>query len=254
MRLHGVRAASAPGPIEREGVETHDNRPFLSRIDRDADRGAMDSVYRLPGDDERPSVGGKLRRPAPRPVPLWGQRAHRAYLNAIECFAPFAALVIVAQVAGKANGMTAFWAMSYFWLRLAHAIVYWTAIPYLRTVLFTLGFVCVVGTILGGDQVAREKGPEVARSLIQHVTDHAVGELRFEPGRFRRHDRACIGNRHKVAHLSRIEARRRRRTRPKRRAAPIRRGPVRRRRSRCACRVADRRRQKSVRGCFWRAA
>src|SRR5271163_2933967 len=83
--------------------------------------------------------------PAPRPVPLWGQRAHRAYLNAVECFAPFAALVVVAQVVGKANGMTAFWAMSFFWLRLAHAIVYWAAIPYLRTVLFTLGFVCVAG-------------------------------------------------------------------------------------------------------------
>ena len=57
----------------------------------------------------------------------------------------FAALVIVAQVAGKADGMTAFWAMSFFWLRLAHAVVYWAAIPYVRTVLFTLGFVCVAG-------------------------------------------------------------------------------------------------------------
>jgi len=83
--------------------------------------------------------------PAPRPVPLWGQRAHRAYLNAVECFAPFAALVIIAHIAGKADSTTAFWAASFFWLRLAHAIVYWTAIPYLRTVLFTLGFVCIVG-------------------------------------------------------------------------------------------------------------
>lgn len=83
--------------------------------------------------------------PAPRPVPLWGTRAHRAYLNAVETFAPFAALVIVAQVAGKANGMTAFWAMGFFWVRLAHAVVYWFAIPYIRTVLFTLGFVCVAG-------------------------------------------------------------------------------------------------------------
>ena len=48
--------------------------------------------------------------PAPRPVPLWGQRAHRAYLNAVECFAPFAALVIVANLAGKSDAMTAFWA------------------------------------------------------------------------------------------------------------------------------------------------
>jgi uncharacterized MAPEG superfamily protein len=92
-----------------------------------------------------PLSGENYVDPAPRPVPLWGQRAHRAYLNAVECFAPFAALVIVAQVAGKANGMTAFWAMSFFWLRLAHAIVYWVAIPYVRTVLFTLGFVCVAG-------------------------------------------------------------------------------------------------------------
>src|SRR5580700_11248462 len=68
--------------------------------------------------------------PAPRPLPLWGKRADRAYLNAVECFAPFAALVIVAQIAGKANAMTAFWAMSFFWLRLAHAIGFWAAIPY----------------------------------------------------------------------------------------------------------------------------
>ena len=92
-----------------------------------------------------PLSGENYVNPAPRPVPLWGQRANRAYLNAIECFAPFAALVIVVHLADKANGMTAFWAMSYFWLRLAHAVVYWAAIPYLRTVLFTLGFVCVAG-------------------------------------------------------------------------------------------------------------
>ena len=83
--------------------------------------------------------------PKPRPVPLWGERANRAHLNAVESFAPFAALVIVAQIAGKANAMTALWAASFFWLRLAHAVVYWAAIPYVRTVLFTLGFVSVAG-------------------------------------------------------------------------------------------------------------
>ena len=35
--------------------------------------------------------------------------------------------------------------MAYFWLRLAHAIVYWTAIPMIRTLVFTLGFAAVVG-------------------------------------------------------------------------------------------------------------
>jgi uncharacterized MAPEG superfamily protein len=83
--------------------------------------------------------------PAPRPVPLWGQRAHRAYLNAVECFAPFAALVIVAHIAGKSDAMTVFWAATFFWLRLAHALVYWLAIPFVRTLVFTLSFVAVVG-------------------------------------------------------------------------------------------------------------
>ncbi len=83
--------------------------------------------------------------PAPRPVPLWGKRADRAYLNAVEAFAPFAALVVIAQLAGKANAMTAFWAMCFFWLRLAHAVVYLLAIPYVRTLLFTVGFVEIVG-------------------------------------------------------------------------------------------------------------
>jgi uncharacterized MAPEG superfamily protein len=83
--------------------------------------------------------------PAPRPIPLWGKRADRAYLNAVEVFAPFAALVIIAQLTGKANAMTAFWAACFFWLRLAHAIVYLLAIPYVRTLIFTLGFVAIVG-------------------------------------------------------------------------------------------------------------
>lgn len=83
--------------------------------------------------------------PTPRPLPNWGKRADRTYLNAVEVFAPFAVLVIVAQLAGKANAMTAFWATSFFWLRLAHAIVYLLAIPYVRTLVFTLGFVAVGG-------------------------------------------------------------------------------------------------------------
>jgi len=83
--------------------------------------------------------------PAPRPLPSWGRRADRTYLNAVENFAPFAALVIVIHLAGKANAATAFWAMGFFWLRLAHAVVYLFGIPYLRTLLFTLGYVAVVG-------------------------------------------------------------------------------------------------------------
>ena len=81
----------------------------------------------------------------PRPVPRWGLRAHRAHLNAVEVFAPFAALVIAAHLTGKADAVTAFCAASFFWIRLAHAIVYLAGIPYVRTVLFTLAFVAEAG-------------------------------------------------------------------------------------------------------------
>jgi uncharacterized MAPEG superfamily protein len=83
--------------------------------------------------------------PAQRPLPPWGKRADRVYINAIETFAPFAVLVILIQMTGKANGTTALLAASFFWLRLAHAVVYWAAIPYIRTIVFTLGYVVVIG-------------------------------------------------------------------------------------------------------------
>ena len=92
-----------------------------------------------------PLTPGNYRDPTPRPLPLWGKRADRAYLNAVEVFAPFAALVIIAHLSGKSNAMTAFWAECFFWLRVVHAVVYWFAIPYIRTIVFTLGFIAVAG-------------------------------------------------------------------------------------------------------------
>ena len=88
---------------------------------------------------------GNYRDPTPRPVPLWGKRADRTYMNAVETFAPFAALVIVAQLTGKANAMTACFATAFFWLRLTHAVVYLFGILYIRTLVFTLGYVAVAG-------------------------------------------------------------------------------------------------------------
>ena len=83
--------------------------------------------------------------PTMRPLPDWGKRAGRAYLNAVETFAPFEALVLLVQVAGKADTMTAFWTISYFWLRVAHAVVFLAGWPFIRTVIFVLGWICVVG-------------------------------------------------------------------------------------------------------------
>ena len=83
--------------------------------------------------------------PTPRPLPLWGKRADRTYINSVETFAPFAALVIAIHLAGKADATTAFWTIAFFWLRVAHALVYLFAIPYVRTLIFTLGYVAVIG-------------------------------------------------------------------------------------------------------------
>ena len=83
--------------------------------------------------------------PTPRPTPVWGQRAHRAYLNAAEPFAPFAALILLLHVAGRENPSTAMWALVFFWARLVHAVVYWFAIPFIRTIAFTIGFIAVCG-------------------------------------------------------------------------------------------------------------
>ena len=83
--------------------------------------------------------------PTPRPVPMLGQRAHRAYLNAVETFGPFAALVVIIHLTGKSNAMTAFWCAAFFWMRLVHAVVYLMAVPYVRTLVFTLGFFCELG-------------------------------------------------------------------------------------------------------------
>ena len=76
--------------------------------------------------------------------PAWLDRANRAHVNLVEGFPSFAALVIVAHLTAEANSTTAMACMIFFWARLAHAIVYMMALPYLRTVLFATGFFCQI--------------------------------------------------------------------------------------------------------------
>lgn len=72
----------------------------------------------------------------------WAGRARRAHLNMIENLVLFAALVLIAAAAGKANATTAMGAMIFFWARLAYAVIYIAGIPWLRTVAW---FVSVIG-------------------------------------------------------------------------------------------------------------
>ena len=53
------------------------------------------------------------------PVAAWAGRAKKAHYNATENLVVFAALVLVAHIAGAANEATAAAAVVYFWARLA---------------------------------------------------------------------------------------------------------------------------------------
>ena len=72
-------------------------------------------------------------------------RAARAHTNMMSNIAMFAALALVAVVAGRANGMTALGAHLFFWGRVAYAAIYLAGIPWARTGAWA---VSIVGLVL----------------------------------------------------------------------------------------------------------
>ena len=72
-------------------------------------------------------------------VPAWTARAQRAHANLVENLAPFAILVLVAELTHHTNATTALGAALFFWGRVAHAAIYTAGIPYLRTAAFFVG-------------------------------------------------------------------------------------------------------------------
>ncbi len=77
------------------------------------------------------------------PLPPWVSRANRAHVNAVENFAPFAAVVLVAHAAGISTSVTVACAAVYFYARLAHAVVHISGTGMLkaRTLLFTIAWI-----------------------------------------------------------------------------------------------------------------
>ena len=85
------------------------------------------------------------------PLPDWAARAKKAHYNAVENLVPFAALVLVAHLAGVANSATAAAAIAFFWLRLAHYVFYIGNVPFGRTLTFAGGWaamLCILYQIL----------------------------------------------------------------------------------------------------------
>jgi uncharacterized MAPEG superfamily protein len=88
-----------------------------------------------------PLIGNRQNLPA---LEGWAGRAQRAHRNMLESLVIFAALVLVAQSAGRTNAATALGAQLFFWGRLAYAPVYIVGIPWLRTGLWAVSFVGIL--------------------------------------------------------------------------------------------------------------
>jgi uncharacterized MAPEG superfamily protein len=76
----------------------------------------------------------------PKPLARWAQRLKAAHYNAVENLVVFAALVLIACVAGIHEPALATAACVYFWARVVHAAAYTFAVPWVRTLSFVVGF------------------------------------------------------------------------------------------------------------------
>jgi uncharacterized MAPEG superfamily protein len=84
----------------------------------------------------------------PKPIAAWAARAKAAHYNAVEILVVFAALVLMLNTLGISNETTVMACKVYFWARLVHYLVYTAGIPWLRTLSYTVGWLCVVALLL----------------------------------------------------------------------------------------------------------
>ncbi len=84
----------------------------------------------------------------PKPLSPWASRMKAAHGNAVENLVIFAPLVLVIEVAGLNNGVTATACAVYFWARVVHLGVYTFALPWARTLAFAVGFGCQMALVL----------------------------------------------------------------------------------------------------------
>ena len=75
----------------------------------------------------------------------WRRRADWAQRNHLEAFPPFAAAVLVAAIAGATQRTADALAVVFVLIRLAYTAAYVLDRPTLRSLLWSLGFLCVLG-------------------------------------------------------------------------------------------------------------
>jgi uncharacterized MAPEG superfamily protein len=93
-----------------------------------------------------PLTEESYRTPPTSELPDWVKRANRAHVNAVENFAPFAAVVLTAQIMGLSTATTVLCAEIYFYARLAHAIVHISGFGKFkaRTLLFSIAWAAFI--------------------------------------------------------------------------------------------------------------
>ncbi len=76
----------------------------------------------------------------------WVHRAWRAHQNLLETLIPFAAVILIAHMAGISTSVTVFAAVTFFWLRVAHAIGMISGLARfpVRPILFTASWLCTI--------------------------------------------------------------------------------------------------------------
>ncbi len=67
------------------------------------------------------------------PAEGWAARAKRAHQNMLESFPVFAAVVLVAHVAGRADDAVVLGTQIFFWGRVGYMLIYIAGVPYVRT-------------------------------------------------------------------------------------------------------------------------
>jgi uncharacterized MAPEG superfamily protein len=82
------------------------------------------------------------------PQSQWAMRLYFAHSNAVENLVVFAPLVLILDALNISTLATVIACAVFFWARLAHAILYALGVPVLRTVAFTVGFICQVVLVL----------------------------------------------------------------------------------------------------------
>lgn len=78
----------------------------------------------------------------------WGARALAAHLNGFETFAPFAAAVLVAHVAGAPTSLVTGLALLFVVARVAYVACYIADLSSLRSAVWGVGFLATLGLFL----------------------------------------------------------------------------------------------------------